>query len=167
MNVASLLTSEIELGQQLNHCVKAGERAEFALLLAMLSKDVTEQSQFQFQHHHTHDGYSTAASLDSLTPANPQPLIADNLELEQQSLELGKVAQEQGLIAARLNHCLQPDALSFALDKSNGIDTQVFDNLDLRAAQRFNDIQVKPQQQAIDIAAVLEQQRDYTAQLIA
>lgn len=167
MNVASLLTSEIELGQQLNHCVKAGERAEFALLLAMLSKDVTEQSQFQFEQHDNHDGYETTANVESLAPANPQPLIADNIELEQQSLELGKIAQEQGLIAARLNHCLQPDALCFELDKSNGIDTQVFDNLDLRAAQRFNDTQVKPQLQNIDIAAVLEQQRDYSAQLIA
>ncbi|MGN0908925.1 MAG: VC2046/SO_2500 family protein [Succinivibrio sp.] len=41
-----MLVDELQLGSSLNHAVNSGSRAEFSLLLAMLSEDVCDAPQF-------------------------------------------------------------------------------------------------------------------------
>ena len=43
---ASVLLHELQLGEQLNESVVQARRADFSLMLAMLTADVREQSQF-------------------------------------------------------------------------------------------------------------------------
>ncbi len=164
MQIESLLTSELQLGQQLNKSVKTGERADFALLLAMLSPDVSEQDQFHFE---TTDTVEKKESLSELFEVpRAQHLTASGNDQEQ-SLALGKLAQEQGTLAARLSHCLNPEALSFALDKTHDIDRQVYDSLDYHTAANFSGKHSRAKPADIDLAKVLFAQKDYQAQLIA
>jgi len=164
MTVASLLTSELQLGQQLNRSVEAGDQADFALLLALLSEDVCEQDQFHFSAQTFVD--DKPSLQDSLEVPRAQHLSAQEID-EDQSLALGKLAQEQGMLAARLSHCLNPEALSFSLDKSHDIDTQVFDNLGVHCAANFTGKTVAKHTPKIDLSSVLSAQQNYSAQLVA
>ena len=46
----NLLIHELQLGQQLSQCVHTNRRADFGLMLAMLTEDVREHSQFHLPH---------------------------------------------------------------------------------------------------------------------
>lgn len=165
MQVASLLTSELQLGQQLNQSVESGEKANFALLLSMLSKDVSEQAQFHFDQ--TEPAAKESPSLrEQFDLPREQPLNGNAAD-ELHSLAVSRMVQEEGVLAARLNHCLNPEALNFSLDKQHNIDTQVFDNLDPHAAAKLAGQKVRPQLQPINLNAVIKAQQSYSAQLIA
>jgi len=43
------LIDELQLGQQLNKCALNGDRAKFALLLSMLSSDISDQKQIEIK----------------------------------------------------------------------------------------------------------------------
>jgi len=163
MQIASLLTNELELGQKLNHSVETGDQANFALLLSMLSKDVCQQSQFSFDTQVYPDDSSPSLREQFELPRAQQLVAQDSDEL--QSLALAKLAQEQGLLAMRLSHCVNPEALCFGLDKTHDIDTQVFDNLDMHTAARFAKQKAPKQVSDIDITQLLNAQQDYGAQL--
>ncbi|CAG9001662.1 MAG: hypothetical protein CENE_03685 [Candidatus Celerinatantimonas neptuna] len=44
----SVCCDELQLGQALNQCVEQGQHAKFSLLLSLLSSDITDQPQFEF-----------------------------------------------------------------------------------------------------------------------
>lgn len=44
----SVCCDELQLGQALNQCVENGQHAKFSLLLSLLSPDITDQPQFEF-----------------------------------------------------------------------------------------------------------------------
>jgi len=163
MQIASLLTNELQLGQKLNQSVEAGDKANFALLLSMLSKDVCQQGQFTFESQSPLND-SPLSLRDKLELPPAQRLVATNEDGEQ-SLALAKLAQEEGLLAMRLGHCINPEALCFALDKTHDIDTQVYDNLDCHTAARFQQQQSAKQVVDIDITQLLNAQQNYGAQL--
>jgi len=164
MQITSLLSSELQLGQQLNQSVEGGDNANFALLLSMLSNDVCQQSQFNLPRQ---DAPSVIAQSmrDKFELPVEQTLLASDHDGEK-SLALGKVAQEEGMTAAWFNHCLNPDALSFVTDKKYGIDTQVFDNLDSHCAARFTNTDTSQELAKIDLVSLLSRQQAYQAHLI-
>jgi len=164
MQVASLVTSELQLGQQINRSVETGERANFALLLALLSEDVAEQDQFHFEQ--GDNAIEADSLLSSIDIPRAQHLIGNEQD-EAQSLALGKLAQEQGTLAVRLSHCINPEALSFDLDKKYGIDTQVFDNLNMYSATKLSGETVARPTPKIDLVSVVATQQHYSAALIA
>lgn len=165
MQVAELLVNELQLGQQLNHAVSEGQRGEFGLLLAMLSKDVQDQAQFHLED--TSEVLFEQPKLREQFQLPPeQPLVADEMG-ESYSLALGQVAQQQGLTAARLMHASQPAALDYEMGMREGLSEEIFDNLGPHTAARFTGKTKVPTQAPVDIEQLVRQQQEYTADLVA
>lgn len=137
MQTSHILVGELQLGQTLNHCVRDGKKSEFDLLLAMLSDDVCQQDQFAIENTDTLTPLEHSLNEQFNVP-KPQAMQATTLVEEVYSLKMGQVALDQGLIAARLQHCLCPEALHFQSDRRHGIASDVYDSLSPSAAQRFN-----------------------------
>ena len=166
MQVEQILASELTLGQKLNNSVKLGNRANFDLLLSMLSPDVCEQSQFHLASQESQSVSDVQSLRQQFQLPRAQHLNAGSDD-ELQSLALAKVAQEQGMLSARLSHCINPEALSFSLDKRCGLDRQVFDNLDKHCVAKFNPNTAPELPKNIDIVDILARQQDYLAELVA
>jgi len=164
MQIERILSNELQLGQQLNSSV-VNDRANFSLLLALMSQDVQDQAQFHLASNTTIASTDDKPSLaDEFSVPSPQPLISD-FEGETQSLECGLLAKEQGLLAARLRHCLAPEPLSFELGKKHGIAADVFDSLDVITAQRFTGDYQTQQFERLIPDVVIGQQQNYAAAL--
>jgi len=164
MQIERILSNELQLGQQLSSSV-VDDRANFSLLLSLMSQDVQDQAQFHLASNKQSPATDTEHLLsDEFSVPPTQPLVSD-LAGEIQSLECGLLAKEHGLLAARLRHCLTPEPLSFDLDKKHGIAADVFDNLDVITAQRFIG-EYQPQQfERLMPDVVIGQQQNYAAAL--
>lgn len=102
------LVDELQLGQGLNHALQQGHRAEFSLLLSLLSPDVQDQAWVR------DPPQPEISSVDwrrrfTLPPAKP-------LEADAASQERAVVLAEQlaagGIAAVRLQEYMQPEPLS-------------------------------------------------------
>lgn len=101
------LVDELQLGSRLNHAVSAGRRGEFALLLSLLSNDVTD---FALR---TNE-FSSAQNTDDLRAAfqlpKPQAFYAQSQDFEASQVRR-EVLEEGGLYAVSLTNCLHPEPL--------------------------------------------------------
>lgn len=84
------LIDELQLGQQLNKCALNGDRAKFALLLSMLSSDISDQKQSQ---------------LES-APASQRVFEHDASRMAR----LNQYAASNNLAAMRLEICFSPES---------------------------------------------------------
>ena len=164
MPIESIISNELQLGQQLNHSV-VGERAKFALLLALMSPNVEEQAQFHLvSNRDVIDNQGTPNLAHQFKVARAQALVSDD-EGELQSLQTGQLAIEHSVIDARFKHCLNPEPLSFKLDKTQGIERDVFDNLDFVAARKLSGhYHIDPIEKVV-VNDLIERQQTYAAQL--
>jgi len=137
MQVEQIICNELQLGQQLNKSV-VEDRANFALLLSLMSQDIEDQAQFHLaaDKDDLSDSFQLALRVQFEVP-QLQPLVADSSG-ELQSLNSGRVASEHGLLDARLRHCIAPEPLSFDLGKKFGIASEIYENLDIMAAKKFS-----------------------------
>jgi len=166
MQTQRILTGELQLGQTLNHCVHNGNKSEFDLLLAMLSTDVGEQDQFLIEN--TDDSVGDVLSLhEKFNIQSPQSLKSKSIAEDEYSLEFGKYANAEGIIAARLQHCLRPDALHFEPDTRHGLSSDVYDNLSPSIAQRLTDSEHQLTPLTVTMDELILLQKDYEAKLIA
>lgn len=166
MQIERILSNELQLGQQLNTSV-VDDRANFSLLLALMSQDVQDQAQFHLEsYNHQQDVQSKSnSSLQDQFPVPPQqPLVSDQTG-EVQSLEAGELVNTHGLVAARLRHCLTPEPLSFELGKKHGIAADVFDNMELMTARRFSGEYQSTEIERIIPDIIIGQQQNYAATL--
>lgn len=133
------LLHELQLGEQLNTCIHETRRADFSLMLAMLSEDVREQSQFV---------------LPKTLP--PTPPIQDNSSLRKQfhlpqqaplalstldeipEFNQAELIDKNDLVDIKLTDALTPKPLAFRDDK-NHIDTQVITNMSLLGQLRYKE----------------------------
>ncbi len=86
------LIDELQLGQQLNKCALNGDRAKFALLLSMLSSDISDQKQSQLE---------------------PAPESESQRVFEHDALRMARLNQyaaSNNLAAMRLEICLSPES---------------------------------------------------------
>ncbi|MDP2562475.1 VC2046/SO_2500 family protein [Psychrobium sp. 1_MG-2023] len=165
MQIGELLVGEIQLGQQLNNSIEQSQQADFALLLSMLSKDVCDQSQFHFKQQ---DQTETTEQIDlrkQFEMPQPQQLIGEEKD-SAQSLSQTKIAAEEGLVAARLSHCIQPEPLCYQLEKIESFERDIFDNLDFVNAAKVLGQSVEPIESAINLNQVIAAQQAYQANLI-
>lgn len=164
MQVEQILSNELQLGPQLNKSV-VDDRANFALLLALMSQDVEDQAQFHFGANKIQLTDSSQLSLRStLEVPRQQALIANGMG-EQQSLNLGRIASERQH-DARLLHCIAPEPLSFELGKTRGIASEVFENLDYMTAKKFSGQYKAESIPTLVPDDIIAQQQNYAAQLI-
>ena len=127
---AHLLVDELQLEQRLNRSLQQGERADFALLLAMLSPDVQDQAWVSDAE------VPEVAPIDwrerfALPPA--RPLEADAVATERAE-SLGQLLEEGGIAAVHLQNCMRAEPLVL---KQYQISDLVWNNLSPLTQEKF------------------------------
>lgn len=130
---SQLLTHELQLGEQLNHCVHSDRRADFALMLAMLADDAREYSQFHLPKK-AQDGREQPDYRALFQLPAEQPLALESLDQIEQYYHADAVA-EQRLADIKLKQALAPEPLAFRDDKTH-IPHQVKTNTSLFCQQK-------------------------------
>nr|WP_086940204.1 VC2046/SO_2500 family protein [Thaumasiovibrio occultus] len=105
----ALLINETQLGTHLNQSVSRGQRADFALLLAMLSPDLREHTPLDQLHS---PAYSDAVLRQKFEVPEPQPLAGEEDDYPKGEAE-AMAFHEGGLSAAHLQHYTLPSALTY------------------------------------------------------
>ncbi|MGL1957416.1 MAG: VC2046/SO_2500 family protein [Colwellia sp.] len=125
------LLHELQLGEQLNKSVHQARRADFSLMLAMLTEDVREQSQFALP---VNDQFSSTEvsdtrlrklfNLPAKVPLSLKNMAQINLYNQGQSIAGNDV------LAVKLNDVLVPRPLAFRNNPKH-IDTDILNNTTL------------------------------------
>ncbi len=102
------LVDELQLGQGLNHALQQGHRAEFSLLLAMLSPDVQDQA---WVHDEPQLEMATEEWRRRFTLPPIKPLEA-SVTSQERAVVLAEQLAAGGMAAVRLQECMQPEPLS-------------------------------------------------------
>jgi len=141
-NKTSLLVNELQLGDQLGQCVQSQRRADFSLMLAMLTEDVREHSQFfvpktpQKEANTSDEFLRKVYHLPTKAPLAIKDL-ADINEFSQAELV------EQNLFAdIQLKNALKPLPISFR-DNNEHIPTTVLTDTSVHCQQRYRENLVK------------------------
>ncbi|GAW97357.1 MULTISPECIES: VC2046/SO_2500 family protein [Colwellia] len=130
-SVTNVLLHELQLGEQLNESVGQTRRADFTLMLAMLTDDVREQSQFllpQAAEPITAD-LSNIALRKKFNLAASAPLALSAPEDVKQFNQVQTIV-DNDLANIHLTNAMKAKPLAFRDDKSH-IDTQVLQNTSL------------------------------------
>ena len=151
-----LLINEWQLGTQLNVAVVNGTRDKFNLLLSLLSDDARDFSQFDLPKA-TQASLTTLELRESLSLAEPQPLVNKGLSL-QQSEKLSIAVHKQDLSSIRLQSLLNNEALLTRQSEVN-FDVEVVDNLSFLSQTRLkhdndNEPDNKDQAKGVDFALI-------------
>ena len=104
----NLLVDEQQLGGRLNQALQRQDRADFALLLAMLSPDVTDAPLFNPPEKQQEPEVDLRRRF-GLMPA-PR-LYAEARDFARAASEAGTVQRKQGMSDVRLSQCLAPEPL--------------------------------------------------------
>lgn len=137
-NKTSLLVNELQLGDQLGQCVHSRRRADFSLMLAMLTEDVREHSQFfvpkrPLKEVNTSDDFFRKVFH---LPAEAPLTIKDFSDIHDFS-QAGLVEQ-QNFADIQLKNILKPLPLSFR-DKKEHIPTSVLTDSSVHCQQRHRE----------------------------
>lgn len=119
------LINEVQLGSQLSHAVEGGRRADFALMLALLSPEQLETTPV--------DALPAPGKTESELRAyfelpEPQPL-STNESSYQNAAQQAKAFHESGLADARLLDGLKPTPLTYPPQGTKGMPEEVYHNL--------------------------------------
>ncbi len=134
---SQILVHELQLGEQLNESVHSARRADFSLLLAMLTDDVQSHSQFSLP-----QTINKVVKVDDSTLRKefelPEkaPLALDEKN-STSSFDQAKLIKENDLAELHLSNALTPRPLAFRNDKKH-IETQVLNNTSLYCQKKFN-----------------------------
>jgi len=165
MQTQGILVGELQLGQTLNHCIRDGKKSEFDLLLSMLSNDVTDQDQFSINPLAS-ETLTTQPLHEKFDIPTPQTLTADSPEQNEYSMTISQIAQQEGILAARLQHCLRPEALNFQPDITHGISNELYSSLSPAVVQRFTQKTRDVENLVIDMEQLISAQQNYDAELV-
>ena len=140
MNIQSLtsnlLVEELQLGEQLNHCVHSDRRSDFALMLSMLTDDVLAHSQFKLPET---EQPNTVSSEDLLRKEfelpDKQRLALDSIE-DINEFSQAHLIEAKHLTALHLAQALTPKPLAFRDDK-NHISSTILSNTRLYCQQEY------------------------------
>ena len=136
MQLENILTHEMQLGNQLSLCVAQNRRNDFSILLAMLSKDALDFSEFHLpksesntiEYKNSDLRLSLGAGLEQrLAPEEFNILIGENN---------AKVVQNDSLNQFKLMNFLSPEPLAIR-DDMHHIDSQIIDNCELSVRKRI------------------------------
>ena len=128
---ANVLLHELQLGEQLNESVGETRRADFTLMLAMLTDDVREQSQFllpQATEPATVD-VTNIALRKQFNLAEQAPLALSKLD-DVKQFNQGQSIVDNDLANIHLSNAMKAKPLAFRDDK-NHIESQVLQNTSL------------------------------------
>ena len=136
------LINEIQLGTHLDHAVEGGRRADFALMLALLSSDLNENIPVDATPIETPSSQQLRAYFE--IPAS-QPL-SSTPTCYQRAAEQAQAFHQASLTSTRLLAQLQPTALSYPPQQTKGLPEDLFHNLSLHERRKLPPIELKPLQ---------------------
>ena len=108
MQIEQIITHEAQLGEQLSHSVATNRQSDFAFLLAMLSHDATDFSQFKLPKSDKQPPQDPLLQLAKIAAGPKKPFAAEPFNGLIGS-DNCKMLLEQGLSAIQLNECLNPE----------------------------------------------------------
>lgn len=133
---SNLLVEELQLGEQLNHCVHSDRRSDFVLMLSMLTDDVLAYSQFKLPQTVKSAQLTTEDSLrKTFELPKKQRLCLDNLT-EIDEFSQAHLIQSHQLSTLHLSQALSPKPLAFRNDKLH-INSTVLSNTRLYCQQQY------------------------------
>ncbi|WP_338367531.1 VC2046/SO_2500 family protein [uncultured Pseudoalteromonas sp.] len=142
MQIDGLLITESQLKTRLNKSVHENRRGEFSLLLAMLSHDALDFSQFHLPKSESHSAYVDEEQLRERFGAGPKQLLApESFDMsigQEHASVIVQQGEQAGMQAIKLKHCLNPEPLAIRDDKSH-IPLPVIDNCELSVRRRLNE----------------------------
>lgn len=116
------LVDELQLGQTLNNAVHAGFKAQFDLLISMLSSDVRDLAWVTdpVVHEKQTEDLRKKFALGNEVRLQSEPKDIDRAD------QLGNYFREGGLLAVHLQQCLNPEPLTLQHDE---IPQEIMDEL--------------------------------------
>lgn len=120
------LVHEVQLGNHLNHAVEGGRRADFALMMAMLSPDQLETTPVDAL---PAPGQSEDELRAYFELQPPQPLTTTEHCYAHSATQAAAFHHSGNLGDVRLLQGLQPTALDFPPQGTKGITEEVYHNL--------------------------------------
>jgi hypothetical protein len=128
------LINELQCGETINQAISQARRADFSLLLAMLSHEVTETVGIT-EALPAQDMSETALETVLETPLRthfslpqPQPLQSSQ-ETYFRGASIASSFHDGGMAGAKLQNYLQPDALAYLPEQTYQLDELVYHNL--------------------------------------
>ena len=156
MQIDDLLITERQLSSRLNKSVNEQHREEFSLLLAMLSHDALDFSQFHLPKTEIENLIVDEDTLRKEFGAGPKQLLApdkfDMLIGQYNASLLAKNGERSGMSDIKLAHCLVPEPLTIRDDVSY-IPLNVLDNCELAVRRRIKDTETQLSNPQMDAAA--------------
>lgn len=131
--ISANLITEIQCGTGVNQAISEHRRADFALLLAMLSNDATETTPVDL----TPSESADAESIRKLFSVPESQPLTSNSESYQNSARIADMFHSGGLNSAKLNHYLSPEALCFKPEATQGLPEDVYHNLSGHTVRRM------------------------------
>ncbi|MEW6990936.1 VC2046/SO_2500 family protein [Colwelliaceae bacterium 6441] len=133
---SNLLVEELQLGEQLNHCVHSDRRSDFALLLSMLSGDVLAHSEFKLPRTASTIKESSEELLrKEFELPRKQKLALESLD-EITAFSQADLIEQNQLTTLHLTQALSPKPLCFRNDKKH-INSSVLANTSLYCQQQY------------------------------
>lgn len=131
-----ILVHELQLGEQLNESVHHQRRADFSLLLAMLTDDVRAHSQFKLPLSQVDEKTTSAAQLRKYFQLpNEAPIALKSIE-DIRTFNQADLIEKQQLEQLRLTNTLNPKPIAFR-DDATYIEQQVLRNTSLYCQQKY------------------------------
>lgn len=135
------LINELQCGSTINQALNDHRRADFSLILAMLSEDCQETAVTEILPEST-----TMDDELRLQFGLPAPQLLDGQSTTyDHSAKIAEQFHAGGLSAAKLQQCLVPDALTYHPDDTLGLPEDVYHNLSGHTRRHLRE-PVKPTQ---------------------
>ena len=156
MQIGDLLITESQLKTRLNKSVHEARRGEFALLLAMLSHDALDFSEFHLPKSDARSYQADENTLRKQLGAGPsQPLAPDSFDMligKDNSALLAQVDCNVAMSDIKLRQYLKPEPLNIR-DEKNHIALNVIDNCELAVRRRIKNSDMPLSNTQMDAAA--------------
>lgn len=134
---SQILEHELQLGEQLNESVHSDRRADFSLLLAMLTDDVRSHSQFSLPQSAKEILVVDDASLRKEFELPDKAPLSLGKHQSTSIYDQGELIEQNKLAELHLTNALSPKPLAFRDDKKH-ISQQILSNTSLYCQKRFN-----------------------------
>ncbi|CED70996.1 VC2046/SO_2500 family protein [Aliivibrio wodanis] len=119
------LINEVQFGSNLNHAMEAGRRADFALMMSLLSNDLRENTPVEKINEKT----LTENLLRQRFQLADAQILRSNEESYSRSASQANQFHNGGLASAKLQHGLAPDAMAYMPQDTCDLPEDVYHNL--------------------------------------
>lgn len=134
---ADILINEHQTGEKLSQAVHEARRADFGMILAMMSQNVLDHAAFALPTEDEGDPDSSTAALRAKFQVDkPQPFAANDASMIEQAFTHSQLVHSAGITSQKLSHHLNPAPLA-QFDDVKRIPDDVFGNCEPAVQQRI------------------------------